>query len=137
MALTHGDPRVDNILFRDGPEGVQAILIDWQVTGVRQPLHDLGYFLSGSVSVEDRRSAERDLLALYAERMGPGYSESEVVADYRIQLISGLLTTSAAVAVLPDSDGVNRLLLALLERNCAAVADWDSIEAITAQASLA
>ncbi|MGJ3626743.1 aminoglycoside phosphotransferase family protein [Sphingomonas sp. MMS24-JH45] len=51
--LTHGDPRVDNILFLDRDEeggGVEAVLIDWQMTGWRNPMHDVGYFLSGSVS---------------------------------------------------------------------------------------
>jgi len=135
--LTHGDPRVDNILFRDGAGGPQAILIDWQVIGVRQPLYDLGYFLSGSISVEDRRRFEHHLLTLYAEAFGPDYSHDDILADYRIQLISGLFTTSAAASVLPDTAEVNRLLLALLERNCAAVADWDTVEAITQKAGLA
>lgn len=128
-SLTHGDPRVDNILFSGQGRETRATLIDWQVAGVRNALHDVGYFLSGSLSVEDRRVHERELLAHYAAEYGAA-SADQLLDDYRVQLVSGLMTTAAATAVLPDLPHVNRLLIALLERNCAAVADWDSLSAI-------
>ncbi len=128
--LTHGDPRVDNILFIDAADGPAAVLIDWQVTGWRNPMHDVAYFLSGSVSVEDRRSAERDLLGDYAAAFGDGYERDKIEADYRLHLPSGLMTTLAAYGVLPLTAEVDRLLLALLRRNVAAVADWRSLDAI-------
>lgn len=131
MTITHGDPRVDNVLFDDAGDG-EAILIDWQVTGVRNPMHDVGYFLSGSISIADRRKCEHDLLDLYAEEFGRSgeYTRGQIEDDYRVQLVSGLMTTAAAVALLPDIPKVNELLLALLERNCAAVYDWQSLKAI-------
>ncbi len=126
--LTHGDPRVDNILFAaDG-----AVLIDWQVTGWRNPMHDIGYFLSGSVSVADRRAHERGLLDLYATIFGngDGYGRDLIEADYRVHLLSGLMTTIAAYGLLPLSPDVDALLLALARRNAAAAADWNSFAAI-------
>lgn len=125
--LTHGDPRVDNILFAaDG-----AVLIDWQVTGWRNPMHDVGYFLSGSVSVEDRRAHERELLDLYARIFGDeeSYGRDLIEADYRVQLLSGLMTTIAAYGLLPLSFEVDDLLMALLRRNVAAAADWNAFAA--------
>jgi hypothetical protein len=44
-------------------------------------------------------------------------------------VLSGLVITTAAISVLPDNDAVNTLILALLERNCAAVRDWDALTA--------
>lgn len=128
--LTHGDPRVDNILF--AAEG--AVLIDWQVTGWRNPMHDVGYFLSGSVSVEDRRAHERGLLDLYVTIFGSedGYGRDLIEADYRVQLLSGLMTTIAAYGLLPLSPEVDALLLALVRRNAAAAADWNSFAVIVA-----
>lgn len=117
---------------REGRTG--AVLIDWQVTGLRNPMFDVGYFLSGSVSVADRREHERRLIDGYLRTFAtvhPGYGEDEALADYRIQLLSGLMTTLAAIAVLPDNDAVNALILALLERNCATAVDWKSIDAVT------
>lgn len=40
-----------------------------------------------------------------------------------------LVITTATIAVLPDVEAANDLLATLLERNCAAVADWGSLEA--------
>jgi hypothetical protein len=129
LTLTHGDPRVDNVLFeRDGG----AVLIDWQVTGLRNPMYDVGYFLSGSISVADRRAHEPELLDHYLAEyaaVDPGYPREEALGDYRTQVMSGLMITTAAIAVLPDVEQVNTLILALLERNCAAVGDWDAVAA--------
>jgi thiamine kinase-like enzyme len=132
--LTHGDPRVDNILFIDGPraDDVQAVLIDWQLTGWRNPMHDVGYFLSGSVSVEDRRAHERDFLDRYAETIGFRYTLAEVTADYRVQLLSGLMTTVACYGLIPLTPAFDALLIALLRRNAAAAADWESLAAVRA-----
>ena len=132
--LTHGDPRVDNILFIDGqePGAVEAVLIDWQLTGWRNPMHDLGYFLSGSMTVEDRRSHERALLEMYSDIIGPDYSFEEITIDYRVQLLAGLMTTIACYGLLPLTPAFDALLIALLKRNLAAAADWNSILAIHA-----
>lgn len=128
--LTHGDPRVDNILFLDAPEGVRAVLLDWQMTGWRGPMQAVGYLLSGSVTVEDRRAHEGRILADYAAHFGADYPLEQVRADYRLQLLSGLLTTIAAYALLPlDNEAVDLLLLTLLRRNLAAAMDWESIPA--------
>jgi hypothetical protein len=136
MTVTHGDPRVDNILFDDSMGAPEAILIDWQVTGLRNALHDVGYFLSTSIAVEDRRAHERALLDGYAEAFGTGrgYAMDRIIDDYRVQLVSGLMTVIAAAAVLPDEPRANALLAALLERTCAAVHDWRSLEAVRAAA---
>jgi hypothetical protein len=132
LTLTHGDPRVDNVLFEDLDGGIGAVLIDWQVTGLRNPMYDVGYFLSGSIDADLRRTHERRLIEDYLDRfaaIAPGYSAEEAFEDYRTQVLSGLMITTAAIAVLPDVEQVNTLILALLERNCAAAHDWDGIAA--------
>ncbi|MFC5138940.1 phosphotransferase family protein [Actinomycetospora rhizophila] len=138
LTLTHGDPRVDNVLFEPLGAGIGAVLIDWQVTGLRNPMYDVGYFLSGSIGIADRREHERRLiegyLAEYAA-ISPGYDADEAFADYRTQVLSGLMITTAAIAVLPDVEAVNRLILALLERNCAAARDWDGVAATRERSS--
>lgn len=133
LTFTHGDPRVDNVLFERSGAEVSAVMIDWQVTGLRSPMYDVGYFLSGSLSAEDRRAHEKHLIQRYVEvfaEQAPGYDEAAATADYQIQLLSGLYITLAAITVLPDNDVVNRLILALLQRNCAAAVDWKSVQAL-------
>ncbi|WHU46879.1 aminoglycoside phosphotransferase family protein [Gordonia sp. L191] len=133
LTFTHGDPRVDNILFEPLADGVGAVIIDWQVTGLRNPMYDVGYFLSGSVEPEVRRTHEMRLIRRYVEEFASksdGYNETTAVADYQIQLLSGLYITLAAIDVLPDNEVVNTLILALLRRNCAAAIDWHSVAAL-------
>lgn len=81
----------------------------------------------------DRRAHERPLIDHYLQtfaQVQPGYGEAEALADYRVQLLSGLMITTAAIAVLPDVEVVNTLIVALLERNCAAARDWDAVAAV-------
>ncbi|GAB05207.1 phosphotransferase [Gordonia amarae] len=132
-SFTHGDPRVDNVLFEQVGGKPSAVLIDWQVTGVRNPMYDVGYFMSGSVDTDLRREIEMPLIRRYIEvysRQAAGYDVADAVCDYQIQLLSGLYITLAAIDVLPDNDVVNALILALLRRNCAAVIDWKSVAAV-------
>ncbi|WP_376767289.1 phosphotransferase [Gordonia asplenii] len=133
LTFTHGDPRVDNVLFETVGGAVRAVIIDWQVTGLRNPMYDVGYFMSGSIDTQRRRANEMRLIRTYVEefsRKAPGYDLETAVSDYQIQLLSGLYITLAAIDVLPDNDVVNALILALLQRNCAAVLDWKSVAAL-------
>lgn len=128
--LIHSDPRVDNMLFEDQPEGVAAWIIDWQLPGVGDPQHDLAYFLSGSLSPEDRRNCEQDLIKEHAEiirRSAPDYTDDEALLGYCQHVVSGLwLTVIAAAAIEPSKHNAD-LLAVLLERNCAAIRDWDAL----------
>jgi tRNA A-37 threonylcarbamoyl transferase component Bud32 len=138
LTLTHGDLRVDNVLFQERGRNLDAVLIDWQMTGMRNPMYDLAYFLSSSMSVEDRREHERRLLALYldalAERL-PGYSEQQAITDYRLSMIASLTTNLLAAVALPRTPAANTLILTLLKRGTSAAEDWDSLAAIRSTTS--
>jgi aminoglycoside phosphotransferase (APT) family kinase protein len=83
VALTHGDFRIDNLMF--APEGVRvAAVVDWELSTLGHPLADLGYFcmalrlprnpaLPGLAGM-DRAAlgipSEAELLAAYAELSG-------------------------------------------------------------------
>lgn len=126
----HNDARVDNFMFIDHAHGaVEAVILDWQLASYRNPLVDVAYFLTGSISVEDRRAHEKDLLRVYFERVreaDAALTFEQVLEDYRSQIISGLVTTVGSSVVIPSGDR-DALLLALATRNCAAVADWNFI----------
>jgi hypothetical protein len=129
--LIHSDPRVDNVLFEDTPEGVAAWIIDWQLPAAGNPMHDVAYFLSGSVSPEDRRTCERELVAEYAgliRRSVPDYSDEEALESYGRNLVSGLWLTVIATAAIQQSDHNADLICALMERNCAAIRDWNALK---------
>ncbi len=130
--LIHSDPRVDNVLFEDTPDGVAAWIIDWQLPSIGDPQHDLAYFLSGSVSPQDRRECERDLVCGYAaliRKTVPDYSVEEAIESYRRNIVAGLWLTVIAAAAIEQSAHNANLICALVERNCEAIRDWDALAA--------
>jgi aminoglycoside/choline kinase family phosphotransferase len=67
--LIHSDFRADNLFF-DTAAGNDVIALDWQAVAIGQGLYDLAYFLGGSLTVEQRRASERDLVDHYREVLG-------------------------------------------------------------------
>lgn len=62
MTLTHGDAHIGNIyVLPDGDVG----FLDWQVVRRGRWSQDIGYFLIGSLTEEDRRNHEKELLEIY------------------------------------------------------------------------
>lgn len=126
-ALIHGEPRVDNVLFDDTPEGPRAWLIDWQFAARGSPMFDLAYFLSGSLSPEDRRACEAALIERHVAAMAevaPEWGLEQARAEYAMALPVPLQFTVGAILAMPESDHGDRLLLTLAERNVAALRDW-------------
>lgn len=60
--LLHGDPHPGNTYATAG--GVTGFY-DWQLARLGNWSHDVGYFLVGSLAVDDRRRCERELLGSY------------------------------------------------------------------------
>lgn len=67
QTLLHGDAHIGNTYAL--PDGTTGFL-DWQVVRRGNWIQDVGYFLIGSLTVEDRRSAEQDLLRHYIDALG-------------------------------------------------------------------
>ena len=65
--LLHGDPHIGNTyVLPDGDVG----FLDWQVLRRGNFSLDLGYFLQGAVTIDDRRTCETDLIDDYREALG-------------------------------------------------------------------
>ncbi len=66
QVMLHGDPHPGNTYAA----GVRTGFLDWQLARIGHWSHDVGYFLAGSLAVEDRRAHERELLAGYLDALG-------------------------------------------------------------------
>lgn len=92
-ALTHGDLHTGNILVI--PEEPGFILIDWQATGPRPALMDLGIFIGLAIPTQTRRELGDELLQLYArevsDRTGQIYTFEECKYEFTIGLMSILV----------------------------------------------
>lgn len=64
--LVHADPHLGNLFFRR--DGSPAYL-DWQTTALGFWAHDVACFVTTSLTIADRRHAERDLLAHYVAQL--------------------------------------------------------------------
>jgi hypothetical protein len=99
QTLLHGDPHPANTYALPG---ARTGFYDWQLARTGHWSHDFGYFLAGSLTVEDRRQNERDLLAGYLEVLaGHGVSApsiNDAWERYRATPIYGLTTWIHTIA---------------------------------------
>lgn len=89
--LMHGDFRLDNLFFDDGPE---PLVVDWQGVGRAPGVHDLAYFLSGTLPPETQREAELALVRAYHDALVEcgvaDYPFDACLRDYRRCVLLGL-----------------------------------------------
>ncbi|BBY40816.1 hypothetical protein MMAN_49500 [Mycobacterium mantenii] len=130
QTLLHGDPHIGNTYLLPSDE---VGFLDWQVARRGNWSLDLGYFLQGALTVEDRRRSERDLLEEYRGALGLPSEEmpsfDEVWLGYRASVAHGLtlwLCTASAGELWQRPD----IALALAQRYSFAYADLDTAAAL-------
>ena len=128
QTLIHVDCRVDNLLFdHSNSRAPQAYLIDFALVSVGDAVADVAYFLTSSLSPEDRLACETDLLELHTREIAlkdPAYTIDKAMASYRENTVSSLYLTMIAAMGMPDAPQNRTLLTRLFERNCAALQHW-------------
>jgi hypothetical protein len=92
QTLLHGDTHLGNTYML--PDG-RAGLLDWQLMVRGYVMHDVNYFITTALSIEDRRNHERDLLAYYLDRLrAAGVAQpptfDEAWLEYRRALVWGV-----------------------------------------------
>lgn len=135
LTLVHGDPRLDNVMFRRKREMVGAVLLDWQTLMITNPVHDLALLLSMSVSSTVRRKHEVALVRHYHTRLLEhgvvDYDFDACLADYNVAL---LYVMSVALVIGGAYDPANqrgkRLAESVLRRACTAVLDRNLLQLI-------
>ena len=135
FAVTHGDYRLDNLLFpEDDPGGVAAV--DWQTVGLGPPGRDLAYFLATSLSPEDRRRHEEALLATYHQALADhgvtGYTQEECREDYRLGMLHGPLIIFLGRLTATVTDRGDEMFKVMWQRCARAILDLGSLDAIRA-----
>jgi hypothetical protein len=137
QTLVHGDPRIDNVMFNDGDEGPPLVLLDWQTLMITNPLHDLAYMLSMSVTIDARRAMEDELIRYYHARVTDlgvtGYSLDQCYDDYDVAVLY-LMSVAFVMggAFDPANERGKRLAEETLRRACASVVDRRLLERIPA-----
>ncbi len=134
QTLLHGDPHIGNTyVLPDDDIG----FLDWQMVRRGNWSLDLGYFLQGALTIEDRRRSERELLDVYRAALTLPAAEmptsEEVLLRYRASVAHGLAIWMATLSG-GDAWQSPAICLALAQRYAAAFIDLDSRTAIDAVA---
>ena len=128
--LLHGDAHVGNTYLVGDTVG----FLDWQVARRGNFSLDLGYFLQGAITTEDRRQHERTILEAYRDALELPAAElpssDEIWLRYRASVAHGLtlwLCTASAGELWQRPD----IALALAQRYSAAYDDLETAAAIS------
>ncbi|KAI1467941.1 kinase-like domain-containing protein [Daldinia caldariorum] len=122
--IIHGDPHIGNTFIR--PDGKPGFL-DWQAPISSVNFHDVAYFITGSLTIEERRKHDTDIVKHYLKALyeggGPKLELEEIWDDYRKHALHGLAWALTAPGMQPDEN-----VFAMTERHGAAVEDYKTLE---------
>ncbi|MGO4443933.1 phosphotransferase [Mycobacterium sp. 2YAF39] len=132
QTLLHGDPHIGNTYVLPDDE---VGFLDWQMARRGNWSLDLGYFLQGALTIEDRRSGERALLDEYRGALELPTDElpgaDEIWLRYRASVAHGLAIWMATLSGGDAWQGAE-ICLALAQRYSAAFVDLQTRAALEA-----
>lgn len=134
LTVTHGDYRLDNLLFGTEAGGPPVTAVDWQTPGHGPPINDVAYFCGAGLQVADRRAAERDLLEEYRSALrghGVEIDAGWLWEQYRRQAFGGVIMSVVASQVVGGSDRSEAMFAAMATRHLQHCVDLDSLDAIS------
>ncbi len=120
--LTHGDIRGDNVLI-DRATG-EAVLLDWQQPAQQPAGWDLAHFTLTTLTTDDRRRLEPELLDRYCERR-PKISIDQLWHEYRLSALMLMYKPVANINLDPGTDRGRVMMASMSSRMAAAVIDLD------------
>ena len=122
--VTHGDYRLDNMLFSAG--GASCAVVDWQTPNHGPGVVDVSYFLGAAVMPEVRRSIEGDLVEDYiAAIRAYGVELDRVIflREYAHASFAGLVMAVVASMVVTPTERGEAMFAAMATR---AAQPWHS-----------
>jgi hypothetical protein len=126
--VMHGDAHPGNMYFSGGKAG----LLDWQAVRRGHPARELAYTLITSLTPEDRRGSQRDLLDDYRRALaaagGPQLGRDDLWLRYR----QGSLYAYVAALITAGMGGMQAEDIAMegLRRGVAALDDLETVAAL-------
>ena len=131
--LNHSDVHLKNwYITHDGEMGIN----DWQNCAKGNGARDLAYCIGTSLSVEDRRRWERELIAYYCDEFqragGPKLDADTVFLRYRQQMFAALAWWTGTLGQPPDAPAMQpaETSLEFIKRMATALDDLECLEAV-------
>jgi hypothetical protein len=131
--VTHGDYRLDNLMFGTPAGGPAIAAVDWQTPGHGVALNDVAYFLGAGPLPPERLVHERELIELYVDGLS-AYGVS-VAADwaferYRRGAFAGVIMSVVASQIVQVTERSEPMFAAMATRHVRHALDLDSAAAI-------
>jgi aminoglycoside phosphotransferase (APT) family kinase protein len=129
--LLHGDPHLGNVYFT--AEGHTRFL-DWSAFHFGSCFHDLVYFMTTMLTIEDRRAHEMQILDHYLATLhrlgGPKLDrdDEELMLEYRRSFMTDVIWL-----ICPDGLQSKERVASFCERTVAAWVDHEVLQVIEAQ----
>ncbi len=130
LTLTHGDFRLDNMMFATPLGGAPISVVDWGTIGVREPLSDVAYFLGAGLVPESRREYERSLVDHYCAALAAtgldGVDTAEYWDSYRWYSFSGIFMAVVASGAVRRDERGDELFCVMAERHARQAVELDA-----------
>jgi hypothetical protein len=130
--ITHGDFRLDNMLFSARGGTLPVAVLDWQTATLGPGVTDVSYFLGAGLLTDPRRQHEESLLRRYRERLLAhgvrGYSWQACWQDYRLYAPQGLIQAVCAAMQTMRTERGDRLFTAMAERHGRQMLDLGTLD---------
>jgi thiamine kinase-like enzyme len=126
--LVHGDLRSDNVFYPTAAGGRFA-MIDWQLCGIDLAARDLARWLVQSITIEQRRETETELLERYhqllVENGVTDYPFSKLKSEYQLSIVVMYLMFAGGMDQFDTSaERSEALFHEMYARLDAAMVDW-------------
>ncbi|MEY4339392.1 MAG: hypothetical protein RLZ14_1242 [Actinomycetota bacterium] len=118
--VTHGDYRLDNLMFASAAGGYPIAAVDWQTPGHGQASADVSYFMGAGPLPEVRRDIERSVLAEYLTALdgyGVQVNEAEFWRHYCRDAYSGVIMSVVASQIVGANDRSEAMFAAMATRH--------------------
>ncbi|MFM2182523.1 MAG: hypothetical protein RJB61_817 [Actinomycetota bacterium] len=118
--VTHGDYRLDNLMFESEAGGYPIAAVDWQTPGHGQSSADVSYFMGASPLVDDRRAREREIVDEYLDALGAygvTVDHDLFFHHYARDAYSGVVMSVVASQIVSGSDRSEAMFAAMAMRH--------------------
>ncbi|MEY2476262.1 MAG: hypothetical protein QOG87_1577 [Actinomycetota bacterium] len=132
ITVTHGDYRLDNMLFGTAEGSAPLAVVDWQTAATGPGLADASYFLGAGLLPDDRRKHERELIEAYHHALVAGgvegYDWDACWTDYRRFAYGGLVMAIAASMLVERTARGDDMFMAMATRHCEQMIDLEATQ---------
>ncbi len=127
--VTHGDYRLDNLMFAGPAGGAPIAAVDWQTPGHGLGITDVSYFLGAGPQPLERRQIERALVDDYGQALaayGVDVEPGELWLQYRRDAYAGVVMSVIASQIVGSNDRSEAMFAAMATRHAQHAIDLDS-----------